>query len=182
MCAHVCPWWGGYVIDNRLRRLLHQPDRILAAYVRQGMTVMDFGCGMGFCAISMARLVGDGGRVIAADLQQKMLDVLRKRAVKAGVADRIHTHCCQRDSIGVAQPVDFALAFYSAHEVPDPRRLLSEIHGILRPRGKLLLVEPIGHVTRRAFDETLRLAEEIGFHVPDRPRIRLSHAAVLAKA
>ena len=80
MGPHVCPWWGGYFIDNRLRRWLHNPEQILAPYVSPGMTAMDFGCGMGMFSIAMAKLVGDKGRVIAVDLQQKMLDVLQKRA------------------------------------------------------------------------------------------------------
>ena len=84
MRPHVCPWWGGYFIDNRLRHLLHRPERILAPYVKAGMTVMDVGCGMGFFAIPAARLVGAEGRVIAVDLQQQMLDVLMRRAAKAG--------------------------------------------------------------------------------------------------
>ena len=56
---HVCPWWGGYFIDNPLRRLLHNPEKIIGPYVRPGMTVMDVGCGMGFCSIAMAKIVGD---------------------------------------------------------------------------------------------------------------------------
>ena len=43
MDEHVCPWWGGYFIDNPLRRLLHNPKKILGPYVKPGMTVMDFG-------------------------------------------------------------------------------------------------------------------------------------------
>ncbi|MBC8872782.1 MAG: class I SAM-dependent methyltransferase [Planctomycetes bacterium] len=181
MPPRVCPWWGGYFIDNRFRRLLHKPEAILATHVRLGMAVMDFGCGMGFFAIPMARLVGNCGRVVAVDLQQKMLDALRKRAAKAGVADRIHTHRCQRDSLGVETTVDFVLAFYSVHEVPDSRRLFREIHNCLRPRGKLLVVEPIGHVTAPAFQQTVSRAEEIGFTLQDRRRIRLSRAALLKR-
>jgi ubiquinone/menaquinone biosynthesis C-methylase UbiE len=181
MFPHVCPWWGGYFIDNRFRRLLHKPEVILAAHVQPGMTAMDFGCGMGFFAIPMARLVGSLGRVVTVDLQQEMLDVLCKRAAKAGVADRINACRCEPDSIGVGGEMDFVLAFYSVHEVPNQQRLLGEIHGCLCPRGSLLLVEPIGHVTASAFQRTLFLAEEAGFELQDRPRIRLSHAALLGK-
>lgn len=181
MSPHVCPWWGGYFIDNRLRRLLHHPDKILGPYVQPGMTAMDFGCGMGMFAIAMARLVGATGHVIAVDLQQKMLDVLQKRAARAGVADRIRVHRCAADSLGLDEPVDFALAFYSAHEVPDLRRLLGEVHGCLRPGARFLVVEPRGHVSAPAFQQMLSLAEEIGLAVSDRPRVRLSRAAVLVK-
>jgi ubiquinone/menaquinone biosynthesis C-methylase UbiE len=144
------------------------------------MTTLDFGCGMGLFAISMARLVGDRGRVVAIDLQQQMLNVLQKRARRAGVTDRIQTLRCEANSIGFDEPIDFALAFYSAHEVPDQKRLLGEIHGCLRPGGRLLIAEPIGHVTAADFQRTLSLADEIGLSVEERPRIRLSRAAVLA--
>ena len=178
---HVCPWWGGYFIDNRFRRLLHKPEAILAPYMQPGMTVLDFGCGMGFFAIPMSRLVGENGQVIAADLQQKMLDVLDKRARKAGVGDRIDTHRCQKNSLGVTGPVDFALAFYSIHEVPDARSVIGEIHGLIRPSGQFLIVEPIGHVNAARFENLLSLGQETGFKVNDRPRIKLSRAALLLK-
>ena len=84
MAGHVCPWWGGYFIDNRLRRLFHDPDTILRPYVHSGMTVMDVGCGMGLFAIAMAQLVGPAGKVIAVDLQPEMLDVSGKRAAEGG--------------------------------------------------------------------------------------------------
>ena len=84
MLFHVCPWWLGYFIDNPLRRLIHNPEKIVGPYVKPGMTVMDVGCGMGLFSIGMARMVGDGGLVIAVDLQQKMLDGLQKRAKRAG--------------------------------------------------------------------------------------------------
>jgi ubiquinone/menaquinone biosynthesis C-methylase UbiE len=148
---HVCPWWGGYFIDNRFRRLLNKPEAILAPYVQPGMTVLDFGCGMGLFTICMARLVGAEGHVIAVDLQQKMLDVLRKRATKAGVSERINTHRCKTDSISIDEPVDFAVAFYSVHEVPEPRRLFAEIHGRLRSQGRFLIVETIGPVGAAKF-------------------------------
>ncbi len=181
MGSHVCPWWGGYFLDNRLRRWLHNPDQILAPYVKPGITALDFGCGMGMFAIAMAKLVGEAGRVIAADLQPQMLHVLQARAQKAGVADRIRTHRCETDRIGLDEPIDFALACYSAHEVPHLERLLAELHGCLRSPGKFLVIEPIGHVTAKDFAKMMSLAEQIGFRESERPHVRLSRAAVLTK-
>jgi ubiquinone/menaquinone biosynthesis C-methylase UbiE len=178
---HVCPWWGGYFIDNRFRRLIHKPEVILAPYVQPGMTVIDFGCGMGFFSIPLARLVGAEGRVVSADLQQKMLDVLRNRAAKAGVAHRIHTHQCEPNSIGIDEPFDFALAFYSVHEVPNAERVITEIYGLLRSQGRFLIVEPVGHVGAKDFESLLSLGGDAGFKAGDRPPIRLSRAALLVK-
>ncbi len=145
------------------------------------MTALDFGCGMGIFSVAMARMVGDEGQVIAVDVQQQMLDVLSKRAAKAGVGQRIHTHQCSVDSLDMDKPVDCALAFYSAHEVPDVQRLLREIHGLLRPKGRFLVVEPVGHVVKSEFSRMMTSAEEVGFQVAERPQICLSHAAVLVK-
>jgi ubiquinone/menaquinone biosynthesis C-methylase UbiE len=145
------------------------------------MQALDFGCGMGIFAITLAQLVAEGGRVIAVDLQQQMLDVLSKRAARAGVGQRIHTHRCSTHSLDLDQAVDFALAFYSAHEVPDAARLLAEVYALLVPDGQFLIAEPVGHVPKGAFARMLDQAEEAGFQIRERPAIRLSHAALLVK-
>ncbi len=182
MREHVCPWWGGYFIDNPLRRLIHNPERILRPYVKLGAAVMDFGCGMGIFAIAMAKLVGPEGKVFAVDLQQKMLDVLLGRAVKAGVAERVIARRSAKESLGFVEPVDFVLAFYSAHEVPNLQKLFTEIHQCLCPGGTFLLVEPKGHVGPADFAAMLTLAESIGFRLRQQPRVALSRAAVLEKS
>lgn len=179
--AHVCPWWGGYFIDNPLRRLLHNPQRLLAPYVRPGMSTMDVGCGMGIFTIAMAELVGPGGQVLAVDLQPQMLAAVRRRAEKAGVAERVRIHACEPNRLGVAGPVDFALAFAMVHEVPDQRRLLEEICACLRSGGKLLIAEPIIHVPKKDFAATVATAEALGLSEFERPRVRLCHAVALAK-
>jgi ubiquinone/menaquinone biosynthesis C-methylase UbiE len=178
---HVCPWWGGYFIDNPLRRLFHNPEKIVGPYVKPGMTAMDIGCGMGFCSIAMAKIVRDSGQVIAIDLQQKMLEVLRKRTEKAGVADRILLHKCQQNRLGVIAQADFALAFMMVHEVPDQRRLLTEIQACLKPGGKLLVAEPKIHVPGKAFGRTVALAGEVGLNAVEEPRVHGCRAALLLK-
>ncbi len=169
MAPHVCPWWGGYFIDNPLRRWVHNPHAILSPYVTTGMTVLDFGCGMGLFAIALAKLVGETGKVIAVDLQQQMLDVLVKRATCAEVADRIVPHRCAPDSLQLQQSCGFALAFYSAHEAPDQQRLLQEIATLLNTGGQLLVVEPIGHVSAAQFQAMVSTAESLGYLVRERP-------------
>ena len=181
MAKHVCPWWLAYTFDNPLRRIFHKPEEIFPPYLKAGMTAIDLGCGMGYFSIGMARIVGQSGKVIAVDLQQRMLDTLKKRAETAGVASRITTVLCDDDSIGTHEAVDFALAFWMAHETPDAMHFLTQVHAILKPSGNFLLAEPKGHVPCSAFKETLSTAQALGFKLIDSPRISLSHAALLEK-
>jgi SAM-dependent methyltransferase len=87
MSTHTCPWWLGCLLVTPLRRLKENPARILAPYLRPGMIVLEPGPAMGFFTLELARLVGPGGRVVAVDLQEKMLAALRRRAQKAGLAE-----------------------------------------------------------------------------------------------
>jgi 2-polyprenyl-3-methyl-5-hydroxy-6-metoxy-1,4-benzoquinol methylase len=178
---HVCEWQYVYLLDNFLRPFLHNPDKLFGPYVRQGMTVLDVGCGRGFASLGLARLVGEQGLVISADLQPEMLAMVEKRANKAGLEKQIQTHLCKSDRIGVEQKMDFVLAFWMAHEVPDMRHFLTEIFGLLKLNRQLFLAEPKGHVSRRDFELTVEEAQGVGFHVLDRPRIRFSRTVLLSK-
>lgn len=181
MNGHVCPWWGGYFIDNGLRRLIHNPLAILGPFVQAGNTVMDVGCGMGLFSIAMARLVGPTGKVISVDIQPQMLSVLAKRAARAGVGERIVRHLCRPESLNVTESCDFTLGFYSVHEVPDRQHLLEQIHALLRPGGQLLVVEPKGHVPEQSFARMLAEAADTGFVERARPRVRWSRAVLWSK-
>src|SRR5689334_13654635 len=89
MPLHVCPWWIGYILASPLRRLMNSPRQVLDPYVRDGMTVLEPGPGMGFFTLEIARRVGATGRVIAVDIQPRMLAGLEKRAAKAGLLERV---------------------------------------------------------------------------------------------
>jgi ubiquinone/menaquinone biosynthesis C-methylase UbiE len=171
----------GFLIDNPIRRLIHNPQKILAPYVRPGMTVMDVGCGMGLFSIAAAKMVGDDGRVIAVDLQQKMLDAMKRRAEKAGVAHRIHAHRCQADNLNIDAKADFVLAFAMVHEVPDTKRFLSQVHACLKPSGKFLVAEPRMHVPAGAFQKMLEIAGDVGFGRSEEPQVRRCRAVVFVK-
>jgi 2-polyprenyl-3-methyl-5-hydroxy-6-metoxy-1,4-benzoquinol methylase len=174
MAEMVCPWWVGYILANPLRRLMQDPDKILASYVKPGMTVLDVGCAMGFFSIPMARMVGPDGRIVCVDMQRRMLGSLARRARRAGVPERIDARSCSQQSLGLddlADQLDFALAFAVVHEVSDAPRLLAEVAAALRSSGRLLIAEPKGHVKPRAFDETVRAAQEAGLTLLDRPEV-----------
>src|SRR4030043_611396 len=117
---HVCPWWCCFTFDNFLRKLFHNPEKILRPYIVEGSTVLDIGPGMGYFSIPLARMVGETGKVIAADVQPEMLRALWMRAKRAGVEHQMITHLCKTDSLGLNTQVDFVLAFWMVHEAPNP--------------------------------------------------------------
>jgi ubiquinone/menaquinone biosynthesis C-methylase UbiE len=168
-----------YTFDNPLRKLLHNPEKILGPYIEPGFFTVDMGCGMGHFSLGMARLVGQSGRVFAVDLQEKMLDRVKSRAGRAGLDTIIETRKCSRDSINVSEPVDFILACWMAHEVRDRAGMFKQFFQIARPGASLLVVEPKFHVTEKELDETVNIAESVGFELVDRPNIRLSYSALL---
>jgi ubiquinone/menaquinone biosynthesis C-methylase UbiE len=179
MAEHVCPWWIGYLLVSPIRRWFQDPDKILSPYISEGMAVLDIGPGMGFFTIPAARMVGDSGRVIAVDLQEKMLKSLVKRAEKAGVAGRIVTRLCEPDNLGVSERIDLCLAFNVVHEVPDASALFSQIRAILKPTGRLLIAEPgRWHVSEKDFESTLAKASAVGLKLIARPKIRKSQSAL----
>ena len=175
----------GYFLASRLRKLLQNPAKIVGRHIKPGMRALDFGCAMGFLSLPMARAVGPEGKVVSVDVQPRMLDVLRRRAARAGLIERIETHVCREESLaldGQAGRFDFALAFAVLHETPDQERLLAELARVLKPGARLLLAEPSGHVTPEAFEQTLTFARQSDFVLTEILRIRCAHAALLTRA
>lgn len=183
MAHRVCPWWVGYLLASPLRRLLQNPRAILHPFVKEGMTVLEPGPGMGFFTLELARMVGPAGRVVAVDVQPKMLAGLRRRAAGAGLQDRIETRQAGGEGMGVLDlhgKVDLVLAFAVVHELADAARFFAEAAATLKPGGRLLLAEPRGHVSEGEFASTLALAAGAGFHVEGAPAIPRSRTAALA--
>lgn len=177
----VCPVTLAGGLDNRIRRWLQNPHKILGPYVREGMTVLDVGCGPGFFSIELAQMVGKSGRVVAADLQEGMLRKLRKKIQGTELEERITLHKCEKDTLGLSERVNFVLAFYMVHEIPHQEDFFNEIISILKPNGQVLIVEPPLHTSKTAFERTIRKARDAGLIAVERPRIFPNRAVILEK-
>jgi ubiquinone/menaquinone biosynthesis C-methylase UbiE len=179
--GRVCPVENAGKLDSKIRRWFQNPQKILKPYLKTGMTVLDFGCGPGFFSIDMAQMVGTAGQVIASDLQAGMLQKLKNKIQGTELENRITFHQCEENKINLKTPIDFLFSFYVIHEVQDQEALFNEINSIVKPKGKIFIVEPPVHVPQKAFDRTIDLAQKAGFRLVERPKVFLSKTAVLKK-
>jgi len=177
----VCPVEIAGSLDNKFRKWVQNPQKILGPYVKKGMIALDLGCGPGFFSVDMARMVGTSGRVIASDLQDGMLRKLSNKIQGTELEERIILHKCEKDRIGIEKQVDFILAFYMVHEVLHQNMFFKEIESILKTNGSMLIVEPPFHVSEKAFNQTVERAKEAGLIVKDGPKVFFSKTVILKK-
>lgn len=168
----ICPVERSGALNNPIRKLLQNPRKILEPFIHPGMTVVDLGCGPGFFTIEIAKMLKNQGKVIAVDLQAGMLEKVRQRM--NGFEETIDLHQCSVDKIGLSEKADFILVFYMIHEVPNKEKLFDELKTILKPGGKLLIVEPKFHVRKIIFDKMAQLLSDKNFKMIQGPKLPLA--------
>ena len=109
--------------------------------VKPGMTVCDMGCGNGFHALRLARMVGKSGSVLGVDIQPEMLKLLQKRAAKARVRNVQPVLGTISDPKLPEGKIDLILCVDVYHEFSHPEHMLSAMRKSLTPRGVVVLVE-----------------------------------------
>ena len=176
---HVCPLERAGSLDIGIRKWLQDPARVLNGRVREGMVVLELGCGSGYFTTEIARRVGKTGKVIAADLQQGMLDIVKDKIRGTELEGRIELHKCDVDKIGVVEKVDLVLAFFMVHEVPDKKNMLQELKLMLKPGGSLYINEFRMHPPKKAFEDMVQVARNVGFVETERSRSALSRGVIL---
>ncbi len=107
--------------------------------LRTGMRVADVGAGTGYFAVPIARAVAPSGRVLAVDVQPEMLEALRARLEPALPITLVEGEAT-RTTLDAAS-VDIVLLANVWHELDDPPAALAEASRILRPGGRLALLD-----------------------------------------
>lgn len=151
-----------------------QPERVLDALkIREGATVADVGAGVGYFTWRLAKRVGPKGKVIAVDLQQKMLDRMAEDLKRRNIANVEMVLGGVRDPHLPEGAVDLALLVDVYHEFSEPEEMVSHIRKALRPDGKLVLVEyrkedpsiPILPLHKMSVDDVRSELEPLGFEL-----------------
>ena len=109
--------------------------------LRTGMTVCDMGCGNGFYAIPIAKLLGPKGRVLAVDIQPEMLFLLRERMELESVDNITPILGSVDDPYLPEGTVDLAILVDVYHEFGFPEEMLAALRKSLKPDGRIVLVE-----------------------------------------
>lgn len=181
--AHTCPWWLTYSFDNPLRRLVHDPQKMLSPWVQPGMRVADIGCGHGHFTLGLAALVGTDGNVQAVDLQDASLQRVRARLERQGLGARVTVVQATPERLGLEGPLDFVLTFWMVHEVADKERFFAELSERLTPDGRVLMAEPFLHVSAAGLEQSVAAARRSGLRpLPAPPAIRLSRSVLFGRA
>ena len=179
--TYICPVWGAGGLDNSIRKLVQNPQKILKPYIKYGMTVLDVGCGPGFFSVEIAKMLDSTGKVIAADVQDGMLDKIRKKINGTDLEQRIELHKSDYETIGVVEKVDFVLTFWMVHEVRNQKKFFEELSSILNPNGLIFIIEPKIHVSKKAFKSMVNLVKESGFTIIESPKVFFSRTIVICK-
>jgi ubiquinone/menaquinone biosynthesis C-methylase UbiE len=131
-------------IDNPLRRRIQPPsDMPLRHGIEPGMTVLEVGPGNGRYTVETARAVGPLGKVIAVDIEPKMIERVSRRAQAEGVTNLEAKTASVYDLPFPDATFDAVSMIAVISEIPDPQRALGEFYRVLKPAGILAFSELI---------------------------------------
>jgi ubiquinone/menaquinone biosynthesis C-methylase UbiE len=107
--------------------------------IKEGQTVLDFGCGSGSYAIPAARMVGEKGIVYALDIHPLAMRAVERKANKERLTN-ITTILSHRDTGLPDERIDVVLLYDTIHMIKDKRALLTELHRVMKPNGLLSIL------------------------------------------
>ncbi|WP_003540226.1 class I SAM-dependent methyltransferase [Desulfotomaculum nigrificans] len=140
--AHVFDAKKMAKLDDPRRKDLIPVDKILQTLgLQEGERVLDLGCGIGFLTLPAARVVGAAGFVYGLDIQEDMLVEALSRSRKEGLSN-IAWVLTPPDKVSLpAASVDYVTMGLVAHEAPDLGVMLKECHRVLKPGGRVGIIE-----------------------------------------
>ena len=129
----------------KLADLIWNPQqRLKNVPIKEGMTVVDYGCGPGRYTLLLARLVGLKGRVFAVDIQPVAVKMIKEKAVNESLTN-IEAILVDSYSTGIrGSSIDMIILLDTLHMIGDREELFQEFHRLLKPDG-LIFMDP-GHM------------------------------------
>ena len=176
----VCPMKVAGLLDSKFRKLFHNPNKILKPFIKRNISALDIGCGPGVFSIEIAKLMEGTGKVISVDMQEGMLEIIKKKIDGKIYEKNIVLHKCTQNCINVKENIDFLLLFYVVHEVPSKEKLFNEILPLINKDGLIMIVEP-GLIPTKEYNWIINFVKEKGFEEYEKLKIMFSKGIVLKK-
>ncbi|MCW5621926.1 MAG: ubiquinone/menaquinone biosynthesis methyltransferase, partial [Burkholderiales bacterium] len=118
-----------------------QTGLLKSARLVPGERVLDVACGTGLIAFAAAEAVGPQGHVVGIDLADRMVDAARRRAVESEVSNATFARMDAEHLDLPDSSFDVALCAFGLMYMPDPEQAVCEMRRVLRPGGRLLVLE-----------------------------------------
>jgi SAM-dependent methyltransferase len=139
--------WNGrlgetWVIEQEVLDGLTRPfgeAAVTAANPRPGEQVIDIGCGCGDSSLSLARLVGEGGRVLGVDVSRPMLEMARRRAQAAGLANLTFEQA-DASSAGLPEGRDLLYSRFGVMFFAAPVPAFAHLRRSLKGNGRMAFI------------------------------------------
>jgi SAM-dependent methyltransferase len=189
--ASVMGLGGAAWLERPERETEERPDEVIAALgLRGGETVADLGTGSGYFAFRIAPRVGPTGRVLAVDVSEGMLEIVRRRALATAVANVVPVRATDTDPGLAPGSVDVVLMVDVYHELYWPHEVMTAVNRALKPGGRLVLVEyrkedprvPIKEVHKMSERQIRREMAAVGLrHVRTIDRLPWQHIVVFER-
>ena len=119
----------------------HPDDLFRAMGLKAGDVVADVGCGTGFLARRIAKIVGPTGKVYCEDIPADMLEQMKQRAAREGVIGIVPVLGTADDPRLPPGTSDWLLLADVYHEMDDGPGMLAHMRAALAPRGRIAIVE-----------------------------------------
>lgn len=160
-------------LENESRDDWQKPIQVVEALeIEAGAIIADIGTGSGYFVPHLSKATGPDGHLFAVDIQQEMLAFVERKVGETGLVNVTTVLSQENDTRLKSGAVDIALLIDVYHELRSPKALLSNIKNVLKPNGRLAIIDfysdkdvPVGP-TRRYRVPRERLvaeAEAVGY-------------------
>ena len=147
LCEFPMPSFLSFIVDSKYRKKIQPARKIIEiSEMKQGMTILDFGCGPGSYTIDFSKATGNQGKVFAADIQPKMIEKLLKKLEQPNNQNikNIETRITNAYKLPFPDKFfDIIFMIGVLPEIPDRATALKEMKRVLKNSGVLTISETI---------------------------------------